>query len=371
MWSVPEVWTVARKAEFNRRELRGLGIVTIGGQIQRLSDKLFLVKSQSTDAFHRVEWVSGKWSCDCQDYMKRGKPCKHIYAVNFLLALPLIVLSNTRALERKCPYCGSNKTILKGFRYNKAGAVRLRKCKVCNKRFKDDLMSEGRGNNTALAIIALDLHYKGLSLRDIKNHIWQVYCISKPVSTLHRWIVKLTEIMCKALKDVRLELGNKWLGDETVLKVNGKEKYLWSIMDYETRCHIAHLLTEGRGAKEASIVIKKSIRRAGKQPQKLITDGLKSYSKALKELPCSHIEHVAKVGLASPGDSNNRIERLQGTIKNWTKAKRGLKNQSQTLIEGYLLYYNCIRPHMALSNKTPVNMNNDGRWLSLLEKYKE
>ena len=361
---------MTRKAEFNRRELRGLGIVAIGGQIERLSDTLFLVKSQSMNSFHRTEWISGKWSCDCQDYMKRSKPCKHIYAVNFLLALPQIVLSNTRALERKCPHCGSNKTILKGFRYNKAGAVRLRKCKICKKRFKDDPLSD-KGNNTALAIIALDLHYKGLSLRDVKNHIWQVYGIDKPVSTLHRWIIKLTEIMCKALEDVRLELGNKWLGDETILKVNGKEKYLWSIMDYETRCYIAHLLTDGRSAKEASIVIKKAIRKAGKQPQKFVTDGLKSYSKALKELPSNRIKHIGNIGLASQKDNNNRIERLQGTIKDWTKTKRGLKNQSQTHIKGYHLYYNCVRPHMALSNKTPVNTNNDGRWLSLLEKRKE
>ena len=359
-----------RRKEFNRRELRGLGIVAMGGQLQRLSDKLFLVKSQSTDAFYRVEWVSGKWSCDCQDYIKRGKPCKHIYAVNFLLALPLIVLSNTEALERKCPYCGSNKTIMKGLRYNKTGAIRLRLCKVCNKRFKDDLMSESKGNNTALAIVALDLFYKGLSLREIKNHIWQIYCIDKPVSTLHRWIVKLTETMRKALKDVRPELGNKWLGDETVVKVNGKKEYLWSIMDYETRCQIASLLTEGRSAKEALNVIKEAIREAGKQPQKLITDGLKSYSKALKELPSSCIEHVSNVGLTKQGDNNNRIERLQGTIKNWVKVKRGLKSRSQELVEGYRLYYNFIRPHMALCNKAPVNINKNGRWLPLITTKK-
>lgn len=362
---------MARKAEFSRRELRGLGIVAIGGQIERLSDTLFLVRSQSVDAFHRIEWASGKWSCDCQDYAKRRKPCKHIYAVNFLLVLPQIVLSNTRGLERKCPRCGSNRTILKGFRYNRAGSVRLRLCKVCNKRFKDDLMPNGKGNNAALAITALDLYFKRLSLREIKNHIWQVYRIDKPVSTLHRWIVKLTEIMCKALEDTRLELGNKWLGDETILKINGKEKYLWSIMDYETRCHIASLLTEGRSAKEASIVIKKAITEAGKQPQKFITDGLKSYSKALKELPNCGIEHISNVGLTSQGESNNRIERLQGTIKNWTKAKRGLKNRSQTLVEGYRIYYNHVRPHMALGNKTPVNMIEDGRWLSLFEKHEK
>jgi len=297
--------------------------------------------------------------------MKRSKPCKHIYAVNFLLALPLIVLSNTRALERKCPNCGSNKTILKGFRYNKAGAVRIRRCKICNRRFKDDLMPNRKGNSSALAIIAVDLFFKRLSIREIRNHLWQVYCVDKPVSTLHRWIVKLTEIMRKAVEDATLELGDKWLGDETVVKVKGRERYLWSIMDYETRRYVASLLTEGRGAKEALTVIKKAIRKAGKQPQKLVTDGLESYSKALNELPGNRIEHISNVGLAKQGDdNNNRIERLQGTIKTWTKAKRGLKGTSETFLDAYHCYYNFIRPHMALFDKPPVNAKTDGRWLS-------
>ena len=353
---------------FGRRELRGLGIVAIGGQIQRLSDKMFLVKSQTTDAFYKVEWSRGKWSCECQDYVKRSESCKHIYAVNFLLALPQIVLSNTRALERKCPYCGSNKTILKGFRYNKSGAVRIRMCKICGRKFKDDLMRNGKGRSSALAVIAIDLFYKRLSLREIRNHLWQVYGVDKPVSTLHRWIVKLTKTMRKAVDGVTLELGDKWLGDETVVKVKGKEKYLWSIMDYETRRYVASLLTEGRGAKEALIVIKKAIRKGGKQPQKLVTDGLESYSRALKELPNNCIEHISNVGLAKQGDcNNNRLERLQGTIKNWTKAKRGLKSQSKTLLDGYHDYYNFIRPHMALSDKPPVNVNEGGRWLSFID----
>jgi transposase-like protein len=172
--------------------------------------------------------------------------------------------------------------------------------------------------------------------------------------------------MRKALENFKLELGDKWLGDETVVKVKGEERYLWSIMDYETRRYIASLLTEGRGAKEALSVIKKAIGKAGKLPQKFITDGLESYSKALKELPNNRIEHISNVGLAKTGDSNNRLERLQGTIKNWTKAKRGLKNRSETLLDGYHHYYNFIRPHLALSDKPPMNMNKDGRWLSFI-----
>jgi len=35
----------------------------------------------------------------------------------------------------KCPYCGSNASTAKGYRYNKDGAARLRKCKDCNRRW--------------------------------------------------------------------------------------------------------------------------------------------------------------------------------------------------------------------------------------------
>jgi|APSaa5957512622_1039677.scaffolds.fasta_scaffold52357_2 hypothetical protein len=34
-----------------------------------------------------------------------------------------------------CPYCGATKTIAKGFRYNKAGPVLLRRCKSCGRRW--------------------------------------------------------------------------------------------------------------------------------------------------------------------------------------------------------------------------------------------
>ncbi|MEM0057166.1 MAG: SWIM zinc finger family protein, partial [Candidatus Geothermarchaeota archaeon] len=70
------------------RELRGLGIVALGGQIKRVDENAFLVKSRSNpSAYHRVEWRGNGWVCDCADYAKRNKPCKHIYAVNFLLDL--------------------------------------------------------------------------------------------------------------------------------------------------------------------------------------------------------------------------------------------------------------------------------------------
>jgi transposase-like protein/DNA-directed RNA polymerase subunit M/transcription elongation factor TFIIS len=282
----------------SRRELRGMGIVIQGGQIKRLNDRLFSVKSQGTDgASYKVQWTKSKWKCECPDYLERKMPCKHVFAVNFLLNLPTILISNATTLERTCPYCGSDETILKGFRYNKTGATRLRECKKCHKRFKDGLIAESKGANNALGLIAFDLYLKGMSLRNIRNHLWQVFCIDKSVSTLHRWIVKLTDVMKSALSEIKMEVGDKWLGDETIVKVRGQTRYLWNIMDFETRCHIVSILTEGRGSEEALMVIREAIKKAGKEPQTFVSDGLKSYPKAMAELGENNITHVSNVGI--------------------------------------------------------------------------
>ena len=351
------------------RELRGLGIVATGGQIQRISDTKFIVKSQNDNKDYQVEWINNKWVCNCQDYIKRQKPCKHIFAVNFLLNLPTILLLNYEAFERKCPYCGSSRTILKGFRYNKSGAVRLRKCKDCNRWFKDTAFMEQKGNNTLFAVISLDLFYKGLSLRGIRDHLRQIYNINKSVSTIHRWVLKLTGLLRRASRKLEVEVGDRWLADETIVKVNGEEKYLWNILDYKTRFHIVSLIMEGRGAKEALKVLVEAVKRSGKIPNELVTDGLKSYNAALRMLDLP-LKHISNVSIADKANNNNRIERLHGTLKSWVRSKRGLKSHAEEIIEAYRIYYNYVRPHIGLNGTPPVN-GYEGKWLPLPLKRKK
>lgn len=57
-----------------RRELRALGIVVKGGQVQRVDDTLFLVKSQSGPKQHNVKWSDGNWKCGCEDFLLEGRP---------------------------------------------------------------------------------------------------------------------------------------------------------------------------------------------------------------------------------------------------------------------------------------------------------
>jgi len=356
------------KLRLSLRELRGLGIVAAGGQIERVDENRFIVSSQSVDgAYHNVEWTNGKWICDCPDYLKRKKPCKHIFAVNFLLDLPRMLLANTVAFEIRCPYCRSKDVIQKGFRYNKTGPVKLFKCKTCNRIFSDTITPEKGGAKAALAAIAADLYYRGLSLREIRSHFKQVYNVDRPASTLHRWILRITNMLNEAFENVKLEVGEKWLADETVIKVDGAPKYLWNLMDYETRIYIASLITDGRGAEEALTAIKEAIKNAGKAPKTIVTDGLASYKKALEMLNAP-IMHVDNAGITKK-ENNNRIERLHGTVKHWLKGKRGIGDKAAELIEGYRNYYNNIRLSI-VANNAPLGGDNLN-WMSVLNKKKK
>ena len=357
---------------FRLRELRGLGILAAGRQIQRVNESLFLVKSQSApDRSYEVKWDDPNrgWTCSCMDYMKRGSPCKHVHGVNFLMDLPHIVLSNSDAAERHCPYCDSKRMVRRGLRYNKSGTAQIYWCKDCKRRFPDNVLKGKSGNSCAVGVIAIDLHYKGLSLRNIREHLWQIYGIEKPASTLQFWITKLTKLFAKAVANLELKVGDKWLGDEMIVKIKGKPKYLWNILDFESRQLIVSLAMDGRGAEEALAALQEAIQKTGKTPKEFVSDGLQSYSVALKAIE-GGINHVSNAALADK-DNNNRIERAHNTLRGWVRIRRGLKDSTR-LSEGYKNYYNHIRPHMALENKTPAEMcgikvEGQNKWLTLIE----
>jgi hypothetical protein len=47
-----------------------------------------------------------------------------------------------RGRPHKCPYCAATRTVAKGFRYNKTGIVKLRRCKVCKRRWTTGLAED-------------------------------------------------------------------------------------------------------------------------------------------------------------------------------------------------------------------------------------
>lgn len=330
--------------------------------IRRVNDKMFFVKSQSSDDQYKVQWrTAGKWQCGCPDYIKSKNPCKHVYAVNYLLRLPEILLSNMDAIEGVCPECGSNEITSYGNRFNKSGAVKRYRCSKCRSTFKNPVSYQNLNGNIGLILIALDLYYKKVSLRDIKGHLWQVYGVEKPVSTIHGWIQKFTKMFTKAVAQIEPDVTDArmvWHADEMVVKIKGKKYYLWNVLDSASRVLVVSLLFKGRGSKEASKVIRAAIQKVGR-PEKIVTDGLSSYEVAAVQ---NNIPHLPNVGIANK-QNNNKIERLHCSIRSFIKAKRGLR--SQETLHGLQDYYNHVRPHQSLDERPPLAASTK-RWTELL-----
>jgi hypothetical protein len=66
------------------------------------------------------------------------------------------------------------------------------------------------------------------------------------------------------------------------------------------------------------------------------------------------------------------MERLNGEIRDREKVVRGVKKSDSPLIEGYQIFHNYVRPHMALDGKTPsekagITVKGQDKWMTLIQ----
>ncbi len=82
------------------------------------------------------------------------------------------------------------------------------------------------------------------------------------------------------------------------------------------------------------------------------------------------------MGINKPHATNNRIERLNGMVRKRVKVQRGWKSMGTAIPEGNRVFYNFVRPHMALDGQTPaeaagIDLNLEGnRWMQLIRAAK-
>ena len=122
-------------------------------------------------------------------------------------------------------------------------------------------------------------------------------------------------------------------------------------------------------------LFRKAREAVGHKPKTLVTDGLQGYHEAwrkeyytMKKETCTrHIRHIR-----IQGDMNNKMERLNGEIRDREKVMRGLKKPETPIIPGYQIYHNYVRPHEALQGKTPadacgIEVQGKNKWLTLIQ----
>jgi len=347
------------------------------GLVKRVSNDSYLVQSRGADTTFEVRWIRGKWCCQCSASFTRRALCEHIHAVS-ITKNP----SNPDGAEGKrlCPRCDSTSPfhVRNGVRDNKYGIAQVYKCTLCGLRFVDRPGFKKMRSNPQAIMASLDLYFKGVSLSNISAHLLDFYYVKVTPTSVYNWIRKYMTLIEEYTRHLHPAVSDRWHADETKVKVKKGQRhaYLWDLMDSETRFIIAKHLSFSRGSKEAGELLSEALAKAQKEPELLITDGLRSYGSAIDEKRerglLKSMDHRSGVGLRD--GSNNPIERVHGTLKERTKTLRGLGNitSGQVFTDGLVAYYNYIRPHSALSWGTPaesagVGVNGPNRWRSLIE----
>lgn len=359
------------------REERGEAIAKLQNQIKRIDENTYTVRSQAHDAEYYISRVCGEWICECPDNKYRKMKCKHIFAVEFSLSVRAeVAVRRIEPIENltECIYCGSSNIVKDGVRHNKHGDIQVFYCKDCSHYSTFNVGFEKMKHNPQAITSAMQLYFSGESLRNTQKSL-KLLGVQVSHKTVYMWIRKYVKLMKDYVEKITPNVSDTWRADELYVKIKGDMKYLFAMMDDETRFWIAQEVAETKYTHDARTLFRMSKQLMGKQPKTVITDGLMSYHDAYKKeywtLKGPRTEHIRKITFGGKHE-NNKMERFNGEIRDREKTMRGLKTKETPILSGYQIFHNYIRPHEGLDGKTPseacgIKIEGKNKWLTLIQ----
>ena len=145
-----------------------------------------------------------------------------------------------------------------------------------------------------------------LSCRDVEELLAQ-RGLDLSYETIRRWVLKFGPAIARRLRPRRPRPGDRWHLDEMVVRIAGRRMYLWRAVDQEGE--ILDLLIQPRRDKRAAVrLMRKLLKKQGCAPKLAVTDKLRSYAAAFREL---HLTCRHEQGLRM----NNRAENSHQVVR--------------------------------------------------------
>jgi len=361
----------------NLREERGSEIAHKERQVKQIEENFYTVLSQSGNGEYAVFKVDKEWTCECPDNKFRAVKCKHIFAVETSIKIKEQVKKNIVIAPlntSKCVYCGSEQIVKDAVRHNKKYDIQRYLCKVCGKRFSVNVGFEGMKASPQIITSAMQLYFTGESLRNVQKFL-KLQGVSVSHVSVLKWIRKYVKLMNGYLEKIKPNVSDTWRADELYVKIKGDMKYLFAMMDDETRFWIAQEVADSKDKHDARNLLRIAKEATGKKPMTFITDGLPAYHDAYKKEfwtnkgpRTEHIQHITLKG----DRNNNKMERMNGEVRDREKVLRGIKKEDSAMLSGYQLFHNYVRPHEGLDGKTPaeacgIKVEGQDKWKTLIE----
>src|ERR1700753_1534793 len=169
-----------------------------------------------------------------------------------------------------------------------------------------------------------------LSLRMVEE-ILAARGIAVTHETLRQWGLKFGQEFANRIRRRAPRRGDKWHLDEVVISIAGKKHWLWRAVDQDG--FVLDILVQSRRDKRAAKrLLRKLLKKKMRPPRLMITDKLKSYAAAKREI-MPGVEHRQHKGLNNRAENSHqptrRRERIMKRFKSPRQAQRFLSIHDQ------------------------------------------
>ena len=191
-------------------------------------------------------------------------------------------------------------------------------------------------------------HRFNLSSRDIED-LMAERGIAISYESIRLWCIKFGSKYAKRLKRRHCGYGDTFYLDEVFVNIRGVQQYLWRAVDQDGEV-VDVFLQRRRDGAAAKRFLKRLLRANGNEPRRIVTDKLRSYGVAHRELIPDTVHDTAQ-------NANNRAELSHQPTRVRERGMRKFKSVSQA--------------QRFLSNHAAVyNLFNLGRHLISAEHYR-
>lgn len=144
-------------------------------------------------------------------------------------------------------------------------AIQKFNCRECNRYFTINLGFENMHATPQMITSALQLYFTGESFRNVQRFL-KLQGVKMSHVAIYKWIKKYVGLMQTYLEKITPNVSNVWRTDELYLKVKGNMKYLYALMDDETRFWIAQQVADTKNTANVQPLFNDAKQIAGKRP---------------------------------------------------------------------------------------------------------
>ena len=158
--------------------------------------------------------------------------------------------------------------------------------------------------------------------------------IEASYETVRRWVRKFGPAFARELKRRRPRPDSRWHLDEVFVSIRGRQMNLWRAVDSEGEV-LDILVQKRRDKRAAKKLLRKLLKKQGFSPSSIVTDKLKSYGAALRDLGLSSRHETG-------GRLNNRAEVSHQPVRRRERVMQRFKSpgSAQRFLSVHAAVYN-------------------------------